>query len=392
MKDNFDLRKYLIENKMTENSRGDKRHHLTESVYLNTKILSEAEYRDQDLDLDQLDDEDFDPQEALAAYDAAMQDMGGEGVGFEDPENLEEEYQFDGSNPTLEQFIDAIENRLYKHEEVSGESGDEDNDYIITTKPGVVIVDVASLRQGNGQYISFDSMKTWKSADDCSEEELQKALSALGQGSKISVDDTSVVNQISQELSLDECGGMDMELDEASYVDDDDDFARDLDFTAGDDLAAKIGGRQAKKLADKSISQEFSDDDDDSDRTRSSSAEDEDAPTLGKKFKPGDWVKEMKSWGHDIDWDNIEFEMDDEELNRYLGSFNRPNVAAKFLADHLRSAQKEVDYGPRKKMYFVLKNDGYYGTANFRGALNQTRFIATIYKNEENSKKYYDEY
>ena len=290
MKDNFDLRKYLVENKMTENSRGNKRHHLTESVVLNTKILSEAGYVDQDLDLDQLSDEDFDPQEALAAYDAAMQDMGieggeteGSGVNFEDPEDLSDE-------------------------------------------------------------------------------------------------------------ELDECGDMSMELDEASYVDDDDDdFARDLDFTAGDALAAKIGGRQAKKLADRSIGQEFSDDDEELTRSSSSDSEDDDVPTRGKTYKPGDWVKEMKSWGHGISWEDVDFVMDDEELNRYLGSFNRPNVAARFLAEKLRSCQKEVDYGPRKKMYFILKNDGYYGLSNFIGAQNQTRFIATIYKNEENSKKYYDE-
>lgn len=41
-KDNFDLRSYLIENKMTENSRGDIRHQLGETI-LDTRILSEMQ-------------------------------------------------------------------------------------------------------------------------------------------------------------------------------------------------------------------------------------------------------------------------------------------------------------------------------------------------------------
>ena len=41
-KDNFDLRSYLIENKMTENSRGDVRHQLGETI-LDTRILSEMQ-------------------------------------------------------------------------------------------------------------------------------------------------------------------------------------------------------------------------------------------------------------------------------------------------------------------------------------------------------------
>lgn len=62
-KDNFDLRSYLIENKMTENSRGDVRHQLGETI-LDTRILSEMQIPadpDQDDpnyedDADQLDD------------------------------------------------------------------------------------------------------------------------------------------------------------------------------------------------------------------------------------------------------------------------------------------------------------------------------------------------
>ena len=62
-KDNFDLRSYLIENKMTENSRGDVRHQLGKTI-LDTRILSEMQIpvdSDQDDpnyedDADQLDD------------------------------------------------------------------------------------------------------------------------------------------------------------------------------------------------------------------------------------------------------------------------------------------------------------------------------------------------
>lgn len=62
-KDNFDLRSYLIENKMTENSRGDVRHQLGETI-LDTRILSEMQIpADPDQDdpnfedsADQLDD------------------------------------------------------------------------------------------------------------------------------------------------------------------------------------------------------------------------------------------------------------------------------------------------------------------------------------------------
>lgn len=86
-KDNFDLRSYLIENKMTENSRGDVRHQLGKTI-LDTRILSEMQIP---ADPDQLEEGDpydhHDPEyddnwaagegaDMVDAYDDAQKDVG----------------------------------------------------------------------------------------------------------------------------------------------------------------------------------------------------------------------------------------------------------------------------------------------------------------------------
>ena len=64
MKDNFDLKNYLVENKMTENSRGEGRHHVGET-FISPKVLTEGFFnkKNKGKDLDKLTADD--PIEAL---------------------------------------------------------------------------------------------------------------------------------------------------------------------------------------------------------------------------------------------------------------------------------------------------------------------------------------
>lgn len=71
-KDNFDLRAYLVENKMTENSRGEARHHFGEAN-LDTRILTEGQGIDHHSD-DY--DEDYWSQEGADRLDQMWDDQG----------------------------------------------------------------------------------------------------------------------------------------------------------------------------------------------------------------------------------------------------------------------------------------------------------------------------
>lgn len=371
MKDNFDLRKYLVENKMTENSRGNKRHHLTESVVLNTKILSEAEYRDADLDLDSLDD--LDSEEAQRAYDVAMQDMG-----------MGDEF-FDNSD--------------------EANLGSEDTD-----SEGLDFQDPEDLEE-----------------DEFGDE------------------------------NLDECGDMNMELDEASYVDDDDidDYERDLDFEAGDALAAKIGGQNyARGDADAYLKAKTADQDDyeakmskKSKKPKPGEGEEDDEEKKKKQqqpggeleqdidgdiddtsadmsnpdyqdvlgswaldginskgnyewkrygnigvYKPGNWVGLFKYLVGDrvVNWDCVKLDMTDGELNDYLGKFSIPGAACVSLSNALNRAQREVNESGLKKIYLMRNLTGGYKTDAFRGGIESGRFIGTVRK-DPNATDYYDD-
>lgn len=367
MKDNFDLRKYLIENKMTENSRGDKRHHLTEAVYLNTKILGEG-YEGGDLDLDSLDN--LDSEEARRAYDAAMQDMG-MGNDF-----------FDNSD-----------------EANLGSEGDTDEESLEFQDP-----------------------------EDFEEDEF---------GDK----------------NLEECGDMDMELDEASYVDDDDidDYERDLDFEAGDALAARIGGQnyargdadaylQAKtadqddyeaRMAKKSKKPKPGEEDDEEKKKKQqpggeeeqdidSDVDDSSADmsnpdyqdVLGPwaldgidskgnyiwhrygnigTYKPGNWVGLLKYLvgSRVVNWNCVNLDMTDGELNDYLGKFSIPGAACVSLSNGLKRAQREVNDSGLKKIYLMRNLTGGYKTGAFKGDIESGRFIGTI-RRDPSATDYYD--
>lgn len=74
MKDNFDLKNYLVENKMTENSRGEGRHHFGKA-FINPRVLTEDfdpyDHHDPDYDEDWASEEGAD---ALDRYNDALRD------------------------------------------------------------------------------------------------------------------------------------------------------------------------------------------------------------------------------------------------------------------------------------------------------------------------------
>lgn len=161
-------------------------------------------------------------------------------------------------------------------------------------------------------------------------------------------------------------------LDEAGYLDDDDDdfdsYEGDLDPDAGIGTISDLGGKNTRKAFEKdytgvdpeeSPEPEENPDEEDFEDPEDFPADDDDQD-LASTLQYGD---------------TVEFYMDDEELNDYLNSFRRPKVAAAFLQRFLNSAQKEVDESMYKKLYLTLKN-GYYSTSVFK----KDKVIAVVRK------------
>lgn len=162
-------------------------------------------------------------------------------------------------------------------------------------------------------------------------------------------------------------------LVEAGYVDDfeDEDYPEDLDFTAGDRFTNSVSGEKARKGFEKS-SEDFTDDSDDFDSPEYVDDPDFEDPEdiSDSDVESADLVSKLN-----YDRESVQFEMDDQELNQYLNSFRRPEVATKVLQRALKQAQDEVNDGILKRAYLILDN-GFYKTAAFR----KGNVIATIRK------------
>lgn len=129
-KDNFDLRSYLIENKMTENSRGDVRHQLGETI-LDTRILSEMQIP---ADPDQDDPKSFitlcrekgyevdDPRRAILW--ATMRDQ------FSDPDKSVLDAKLGVNDANVDQWL-SRQDELNTEPDVMEEAGytDDDDDW-----------------------------------------------------------------------------------------------------------------------------------------------------------------------------------------------------------------------------------------------------------------------
>lgn len=172
-------------------------------------------------------------------------------------------------------------------------------------------------------------------------------------------------------------------LYEASYFGDEDDEDNwadpdgDLDFTAGDAFANAVGGNnpKARKAAEKGMDFDTDEPDETYDEPDMEDDEFEDPESMntGDVDNKADLASTIN-----YDEDTTDLMMDDQELNDYLNSFNRPEVAAKTLQRALSAAQSEVDDAPGlRKLYVVLKN-GFYRTDNFRPSAGQGKLIAVV--------------
>lgn len=169
-------------------------------------------------------------------------------------------------------------------------------------------------------------------------------------------------------------------IGEAGYTDDDfdDDFGGgdgDLDFSAGDSEVNRLGGNKKARRA-------FSHDNDtdfsapEADDVPEDSAEDGD----GDEFEAPEQMSDKAGSAPDLasnlkyDPNQIEFEMDDEELNDFLNGFKRPQVAVKVLQRALDQAKSELEDSPAMRRLYLILDNGFYKTAAFR----KGNVIATI--------------
>lgn len=169
-------------------------------------------------------------------------------------------------------------------------------------------------------------------------------------------------------------------VNEAGYTDDgfDDDFDGgdgDLDFSAGDSEVNRLGGNKKARRA-------FSHDNDtdfsapEADDVPEDSAEDGD----GDEFEAPEQMSDRAGSAPDLasslkyDPNQIEFEMDDEELNDFLNGFRRPQVAVKVLQRALDQAKSELEDSPAMRRLYLILDNGFYKTAAFR----KGNVIATI--------------
>lgn len=305
MKDNFDLRKYLVENKMTMNSRKTRKP--LGPVVLNEKVLGPVE-----------------------------------------------ETSSEGSEPTgaKGQFLDMLGYTKDYSFTVAGHRVDADEEWGAWDRPNynTVKIDGKPL----GQY----------SDDDPIFSEINPAMKDF-------------INYEDYKLDY----GEDKPLDEAGYTDfdDEDNYEKDLDFSAGDSIVSKIGGknRKAKRAAEKEMD---TFDEPEADDTDVSFEDPEDMDDSSVE-------KSVQGQTLDIKYDpeTVDMWMDDEELQDYLQSYRRPQVAAKVLQRAINQAQEEVDNSPGiSKLYLYLKN-GFYHTGRFQkpGAT----IIAQVFSKEKASKK-----
>ena len=170
-------------------------------------------------------------------------------------------------------------------------------------------------------------------------------------------------------------------LREAGYTDDDEDF-EDLDL----DLDIDIDDPKARAAAEKAMRaageyEDFGDDPED----RPEPEEEDDDEEAPAKEEPKD---ELHAKGHwDIKYDpetvTLNFE-DDEDLQDYLNGFRRPKIAAKYLQRKLDAAQYEIDEEDpeigAKKTYLQLKDGLYF---NYPFKRSDARLIATVRRHKD---------
>ena len=359
-KDNFDLRSYLIENKMTENSRGDVRHQLGKTI-LDTRILSEMQIpadSDQDDpnyedDADQLDDM-WDSQ-----MDADIDEYGDLGGNIP----LDEA----GSSKISADSLERLIKRTF------GNSGV----YSLTFDTGDTLD--AEWMESRDDGVLFNQKDLWS----LSPEERKKLYDLIKSGTHYtdSLNGPDFLNSAK-------------DLDEASYTDydDDDDWQDDnldlddrggaslLDLVKGD---KKAGRARKAAAADTAADPAMDDDPVDTDAPEIDDPEEEPAGVSDPNAEAQPGLSAQIKYNPNT----VEMEMDDQELDQYLSGFRRPQVAVNVPNRAIRTAQNEVnDSIGLKHLYIVLEN-GFYVTSRFpRGQV-----IAKVSADQEWRKKNFGE-
>lgn len=337
-KDNFDLRSYLIENKMTENSRGDVRHQLGKTI-LDTRILSEMQ-----IPADQLDD----------MWDSQMD------AGLD-------EARSSSSYPKAQKWLRQHPNVEIIRDITSVVDPEEDPDYITSvSEAGYAFISELEAILNSGDY----------------DDEFIESTCENG------VIDDPKFNPSPSEFDFGES------LDEASYTDydDDDDWQDDnldlddrggaslLDLVKGD---KKAGRARKAAAADTAADPAMDDDPVDTDAPEIDDPEEEPAGVSDPNAKAQPGLSAQIKYNPNT----VEMEMDDQELDQYLSGFRRPQVAVNVLNRAIRTAQNEVnDSIGLKHLYIVLEN-GFYVTSRFpRGQV-----IAKVSADQEWRKKNFGE-
>lgn len=173
--------------------------------------------------------------------------------------------------------------------------------------------------------------------------------------------------------------GLRESLREAGYTDDEDFEDLDLDIDI-DDPKARAAAEKAMRAAGEY--EDFGDDPEDRPEPEEDDDEEAEAPA---KEEPKD---ELHAKGHwDIKYDpetvTLNFE-DDEDLQDYLNGFRRPKIAAKYLQRKLDAAQYEIDEEDpeigAKKTYLQLKDGLYF---NYPFKRSDARLIATVRRHKD---------
>lgn len=345
-KDNFDLRSYLIENKMTENSRGDVRRQLGKTI-LDTRILSEMQIP-------------ADPEDSI---DAGL-----------------DEASSSSSYPKAQKWLRQHPNVEIIRDITSVVDPEEDPDYITSvSEAGYAFISELEAILNSGDYDDEFIESTCENGviDD---PKFNPPASEFNYGSN----------------SIDECGdlGGDIPLDEAGYTDDeDDDYTDDdldLDDRGGASLLDLVKGDRKASRARKAAAADTATDpamDDEPADTDAPEIDDPDAENAAGTSNPNAKAQPGLSAQIKYNPNTVEMMMDDQELDQYLSGFRRPQVAVNVLNRAIRTAQNEVnDSIGLNHLYIVLEN-GFYVTSRIR----KGQVIARVNADQEWRKKNFGE-
>lgn len=380
MKDNFDLKQFLVENKMTESSRGDVRKHFNK-VILSKKVLLENVNIPADPDAEELPME-----EAKLDKDALYRELSSYQSKYGQDKGTQIFLKFHPEIKPAE--LNRIIPRFAKQNAKVGAQQDQarlnrmsvgqekaTRDDLRDPKTGRALVDPRNLSNDIADKDGNIIMRDLKAVDEVVSDDYWERSD--NPKYKTKYDDPKHDPSYREQ-----------DLDEAGYTDDDDDYADD-DFGAmgsNADLGIEDDPR-AKKAAQKAMKGTELD----ADAPEIEEPVDVDAPEGDEDAEafedPEDISNDAPVSGgqhFDIQYDpeTVEMELEGSELDAYLNHFKRPAVAAKVLQRAINAAQSEVDDSPmfkKKPIYLVLSN-GFYKTVTFLTSGSGQKLIAKVFR------------